>query len=651
MAVPPRHHLSATGVDVGGTFTDTVHWDGTQLIVAKESTVVGDEAAGVAGGIAAVGADRTRLLHGTTVATNALLERRGAKTLLITDAGFSDVLEIGRQDRPSLYDTFSDRPTPLAPKTRRVGVSAPVSVADADAACESLLAILASAEAVAVCFLGAYEDQTPELLMREALARHTQVPVSVSSEVSAEFREYERTSTTVINAYLQPRVGGYLADLAGAAGLAGSAPGMSVMRSSGGMMGTEAAAALPAAVLLSGPAGGVVAGASLGHHLGIEHLITFDMGGTSTDVCRIEGGEADLSYERSIGGYACRLPSVAINTVGAGGGSVAWIDAGGALRVGPRSAGADPGPACYGRGGLEPTVTDANLILGRLDPASPLAGSLTLRRDLAEAALAAVAEPAGLSVEEAALGVIAVVESNMAAAIRAASVEEGFDPRQATLMAFGGAGGLHATALARALGMGRVVLPPHAGVFSALGLLLAAPRYDAARTVTDASQLDSHLAELGDQASARLPAKDRVAVSFVLDMRYRGQAHELAVPYRPGTPPNEQASLFHEAHERRNGFRLASEPVEVITVRAAAVGEPTMAWDDMPVVAAPPATRQGARTVVTAHGTVTAAVVRRSDLGSSLTGPIIVEDDDATIYLGPDEIGAIGPTGELVITL
>jgi N-methylhydantoinase A len=402
------------------------------------------------------------------VATNALLEGRGARTALITTPGFCDVIEIGRQDRPSLYDSFADRAVPLVERALRFGVGAELDA-------------LGTAEAVAVSLLYGYRTRSAEEEIAAAIhARWPELPISLSSHVVAEFREYERTATTVLNACLMPETGLYLNRLAAGAAAAGLPTDIQVMRSSGGLISIAEGAALPAAILLSGPAAGVVAAGALGKALGKQHLVSFDMGGTSTDVCRIDGGRPEVLYERRVAGHPCRMPAVAVHTVGAGGGSIAWIDEGGSLRVGPRSSGAVPGPACYGNGGVEGAVTDANVVLGRIDPQGRLAGSLPIQHHLAVEALAALGSQLGLSAPEAALGVTTVVEEVMAGAIRTVSIEQGADPRRAALVAFGGAGGLHATALARRLEMAGVLVPPYSGVFSALGLLLSPPRTDTA---------------------------------------------------------------------------------------------------------------------------------------------------------------------------
>ncbi len=412
---------AALAADVGGTFTDVVGWDGARIVTGKVPSTTGDQSVGVVEGSAALGVEAGRFLHGTTVATNALLEHRGAETALLTSPGFADVIEIGRQDRPSLYDSFHDRPEPLVPRNRRYESSGPHDIDEG----------IRAAGSVAVSLLYGYENAAAEQELADELReRWPHLAVSLSSEVAPEFREFERTSTTLINAFLAPETGRYLKRLVSRAAEGGLPDAIEVMRSSGGLMPISQAAMLPAAILLSGPAAGVVAAAAIGGVLGRDRLVSFDMGGTSTDVCRIEGGRPEVLYERPVAGYPCRMPSVAIHTVGAGGGSVAWVDGGGSLRVGPRSSGAMPGPACYGHGGAEPAVTDANVALGRINPAGALAGSLRVRADLAAAALARVGDEMGFSVTDTALGIVTVVEEIMAGAIRTVSIEQGADPRQ-----------------------------------------------------------------------------------------------------------------------------------------------------------------------------------------------------------------------------
>ncbi|MDR9451426.1 MAG: hydantoinase/oxoprolinase family protein, partial [Acidimicrobiia bacterium] len=538
---------AALGVDVGGTFTDLATWDGYRLRSGKTSSTA-DQSEGVLSGAAALLEGRAvgHLLHGTTVATNALLERKGARTALVSSAGFVDVAEIGRQDRPALYDPMVDRPTPLATRECRFGVAGRLDAAgreteqlgDLDQLAEDVRR--SKPEAVAVSLLYAFASSAHERAVAAALAAVLDgIPISISSEVGAEFREFERTSTTLLNAYLEPGTGRYLRNLKKRVIEARLAEEVLVMRSSGGLMDVMAAARLPVAVLLSGPAGGVVASAELGKVLGYQRLVSFDMGGTSTDVCRIEGGRPEVYYERAIDGYPCRMPAVAVHTVGAGGGSLAWIDPGGALRVGPQSAGADPGPACYGRGGEQPTVSDADLMVGRLSADTLLAGSLRLNRDAAQRALAGLAVRLGIDEGSAALGVIEIVEAHMERAVRTVSVEEGADPRAAVLVAFGGAGGMHAIALARRLEMVGAVIPPYAGVFSAVGLLLSPARSDAVQGVLlrEDDRLDDVVAAVASRAKEQMIAetgRPPVEVRSLVDVRYQGQSHETPVAYLPG---------------------------------------------------------------------------------------------------------------------
>ena len=640
------------GVDVGGTFTDLAWWDGSRLHAAKTSTTA-DQSVGVESGARLlVGDARVPLLvHGTTVATNALLERDGADTVLIVDAGFEDLIEIGRQARPSLYDPLADRPAPLLDRRSRLGWD-PARVGDLTDEIRRR-----GPEAVAVSLLYGFRDTDREAQVvewvRSALG---EVPVAPSHLVVPEFREYERTSTTVVNAYLRPKVEAYLRHLSRRV-VPDPAERLLVMRSSGGLMTPDDAAELAAAILLSGPAGGVVAAAALGQALGYHRIVSFDMGGTSTDVCRVEHGRPEIVYERTVEGQVVRLPSVAIHTVGAGGGSIGWADPGNALRVGPRSAGADPGPACYGRGGVDPTVTDANLALGRITES--LAGSLQVRPDAAVAALARLGGRLGLDPVETALGMVEVVEAHMERAIRAVSVEEGADPRSAVLVAFGGAGGLHASALARRLEMAGVVVPPYAGVFSALGLLLSPPRQDAARSVlltpAQADLLDRGVSDVAAEVVGRLTERSGsppVRVETSVDVRYLGQSHETTVPYRAGEGWEVLAERFHRAHAARNGFSRPDDPIEAVTVRAAAVGQAALSWERLPEHRPEGDARLPERTVVTSEGPTTAQVWWRPGMrpGDEVVGPCVVTEGEATIYLAPGERGLLHPSGALEVT-
>ena len=626
------------GVDVGGTFTDLFLWDGSEIHTAKLPTTVVDQSEAVLQGAAELADHVESFLHGTTAATNALLERTGARTLLVTSPGFEDVIEIGRQDRPSLYDPFADRPVPLIDRGDRIS-----DLSELD---------LAGIDAVAVSLLNSYEDPShEEEIGREVERLAPGVAVSLSSDVVAEFREFERTSTTVVNAYLTPVVADYLARLEAGVRSSGLADAIAVMRSSGGLISGSDAAALPASILLSGPAGGVVAAAAIGTALGRDHIIAFDMGGTSTDVCRIQNGKPEISYERAVAGYPCRMPSAAIHTVGAGGGSVGWVDPGGSLRVGPRSAGAEPGPACYTRGGNETTATDANVVLGRIAPDASFGGRLTIDRALSEAVLADLGESLGLTVQETALGVVRVVEEVMAGAIRTVSIEQGADPRDAWLVAFGGAGGLHATALARSLDMAGVIIPPFGGVFSAAGLLLSPPRIDLAQSVLlrQGDDPDPEINRLGSEALRRLPTG---TLESLADVRYFGQSHEVTVAYTEGDGWDVLTERFHDLHRERNGFARESDPIEVVTIRATVTGTPAIDPETAFSWSPDGEARLGTRMVVTIAGPAEAEVWRREGLmvGAEIAGPAVIEEREATSWIGVGEHAVVSSTGALEVT-
>jgi len=648
------------GADVGGTFTDLVIWDGVSVATAKVPTT-DDQGEAVISGATELTDAVDAFLHGTTAATNALLERTGAKTILITSPGFEDVIEIGRQDRPSLYDPFADRPRPLVDRASRFTDGDRFEPGDG--------------ESVAVSLLYSFDDAKREQAIRSHINKAAPgLAVSLSSEVAPEFREFERTSTTVLNAYLQPVVSTYLAGLERRVNDAGLAATVSVMRSSGGLISTERAVELPAAILLSGPAGGSVAAASLARSFGRKRVVSFDMGGTSTDVCRIDDGKPEISYERAIAGFPCRLPSTAIHTVGAGGGSIGWVDSGSSLRIGPLSAGADPGPACYGKGGLEATITDANVVLGRIAPAADLGGRLTIDHDLAHDAVGGLGEKIDLGTDRTAAGMVRVVEEVMAGAVRSVSIEQGIDPRGAWLVAFGGAGGLHATALGRALDMSGVIVPAHAGVFSALGLLLSPPRVDEARSVLlraggveagvgggraegvqpwsqrgpDAA-LEREIAAVAAEAGQRLPGAE---VTTMVDVRYLGQSHELTVPYAAGEGWRRLAERFHAVHFELNGFHREGDPLEAVTVRAAAVGTAWFTFDDLPPWTPSGSAGAGTRTVLTDGGGVEASVWIRQGLAvdTEILGPSVIEEREATTWIAPGERAVVHSTGALEIT-
>jgi N-methylhydantoinase A len=529
--------MAILGVDVGGTFTDAVLLDDGRVTTAKVLTAARQEESVLAAARAAGAIEVERFAHGTTVATNALLERKGARTAFVTNGGFEHLLHLRRQTRAQLYRPCVDWPEPLVPLDRCHGVRGRLTP---EGEVEPLdLATLpeVDGEAVAVCLLHSYRDSKHERAVADELRRRLpHARVVASHEVAPEFREYERASTTAADAYLGPVVSRYLGALTDASRAAGL-PEPLVMRSSGGVATPAGAAAHPATILVSGPAAGVVGAGRVAALAGIEDAIAFDMGGTSTDVCVIAGGRAERSSERAVSGLPIRLPTVDLHTVGAGGGSLVWRDAGGALRVGPQSAGADPGPACYGRGGTEPTVTDANLLLGRVP--ERLAGGVELDRAAAERALDGI-DPAD---------VVDVVNAEMLRALRVASVERGHDPAGFALVAFGGAGPLHACELAEELGMRTVLVPEVAGVLSALGLVAADERRDTVR---------SYLVPLAQAGELPLDGE--------ADLRYAGQSFELTLPLQP-----DLAGAFHRAHEEQYGFAEQDREIELVAVRTADV--------------------------------------------------------------------------------
>lgn len=577
--------MQRMGVDTGGTFTDFVMLNDGQLQIAKRLSTPHNP------GEALLTEVRLRqapaiLIHGTTVATNALLERRGSVTALITTKGFADVLAIGRGDRPSLYNLDQTRPEPLIPATHRHEVNERttfdqhVLVPLSDEEIHALIPVLEQQQvtAVAVCLLHAYANPAHELRIGTILKeRHPEWHVSVSHQIVTEAREYERTSTTVVNAYVAPIMSRYLAYLASELP---PPTRLRIMASDGGSMGVHSAQTLPARTTLSGPAGGIVGAFAVAQQLGIRRIITFDMGGTSTDVALCDG-ELPRSGGSAVGGMPVRLPTLDIHTVGAGGGSLARIDSGGALRVGPQSAGADPGPACYGRG-TQATVTDANVVLGRLRSDAFLGGNMVLDSDRAHAALTPISAHTANDVRTAALGIIHVVNAAMARAVRTISVERGHNPKEFSLVAFGGAGPLHAVQLAQELGIEHVIIPRYPGVLSALGMVTAAVTRSTTRPllcelagleVADLNRIlvGSH-AELAEALQRDGEDPTQFGHQVTLAMRYRGQAFELEVTLSQANTVT-QADLeavgarFHEVHQRRYGHAMPQRAIEVTVLQ------------------------------------------------------------------------------------
>jgi N-methylhydantoinase A len=645
------------GIDVGGTFTDLVAVSGGELVTAKVPSTPRDQSEGVMGAIAAASLDADAVVaiaHGTTVATNALLERDGARTALVTTEGFRDVIEIGRQDRASLYDLTRHHRPALVPRDLRFtvrertgpeGVLEPLEESSVQAAVRALSDT--GPEAVAVCLLHAYAHPEHERRVGEAVREALPgARVSVSSDVLSQFREYERFATTTADAYLGPRLAGYLERLSGRLEEAGL-PAPLVMRSSGGVAEIEDAVESAAAFVLSGPAGGVVGAAYVANLAGYEDVLTFDMGGTSTDVAPVVAGRVSTTTESVVAGIPIGLPMVDVHSVSAGGGSIAWVDDGGALRVGPRSAGADPGPVAYAAGGEEPTVTDANLVLGYLADGAELGGAVTLDAAPARRALARLGEQIGLDALETAAGVVRVANSEMTKALRVISVERGVDPRRFALVAFGGAGPMHACALAEELDVRTILVPKAGGVLSALGLALADVRRDYVHAlfapVGEAAGLEDVFRGLEETAERDL---ERPEVTRRADLRYRGQAFELTVD---GGEPAALEGAFHRAHEERYGFRMEDEPVELVNLRLVAT-KPV----PRPKLAEPPAEHghpSRMREATFDGETAEVEVIDRLTLGagSEVAGPAIVESPESTCVVRPGWRGRVDETGTLVL--
>jgi N-methylhydantoinase A len=649
------------GVDVGGTFTDAVLFDGERLHTAKLPTTPEDQSRAVIAAVEAVleraGAepsDVDAFAHGMTVGTNALLEERGARTALIATRGFSDVLEIARQDRPELYRLCAPKPAPLVSDELRFEASertGPEGVIEPLAAAEpSRLAELvrdSDAEAVAVCLLFSYLDPAHEQRIAEHLRSVLpDLHVSASHEVLPRFREYERGSTTVIDAYLSPLLGRYLGRLGEATAGAGL-PRPMVMQSSGGVASAAEAARAGAWSVLSGPAGGAVGAGLLARVSGDGNALGFDMGGTSCDVCVIEGGEVKRTDSRTIAGRVIQLPMVDVHTVGAGGGSIGWRDSGGALRVGPRPAGAEPGPASYGRGGSEPTVTDANLLLGRLAPGSKLAGDVSLDANAAAAAVDALAASLGLDRLETAEGILRIANQEMVRALRVVTVERGIDPRRFALLPFGGAGPMHAAAIAAELEIDRILCPRAGGVLSALGLCASDRRRDTARTVmlSGAELTADRIAAAVEKLIDGLGGGGEAEPEVVYEMRYAGQAFELPVSGSTRPDPVDLAERFAAAHEQLYGHRDSDAEVVLVHIRLAMV---TPGARPRPS-AASGGVERGSRQVRFSGEWVETPVLRGEPAAATQAeGPIIFELPESTLVIPPGWTAGVDDAGTIV---
>ena len=673
------------GIDVGGTFTDIAILQDGKLTIHKLPSTPADPAEGVRRGIAEINVGDAEYVHGSTVATNALLEGKGGRTALVTTLGFEDVLEIGRQSRSDLYDLNLERPPALAPRELRFGLPERVDYTGAiledltPAAIETLVAQLQEArvDGVAVCFLFSFLNPLHEEMLLESLRRMPNPPfISISSQVIPEFREYERTSTVVMNSYVGPVMARYLNELENSLGSE-----LRVMQSSGGSITARMAAEQPVRTVLSGPAGGVVGAFHTGVVAGYPDLITLDMGGTSTDVSLCPGRIKETT-SATLGGYPISVPMIEIHTVGAGGGSIARIDAGGALVVGPESAGADPGPACYGKGDRI-TVTDANLVLGRLRPAQFLGGRLPLDKPRAEQVIAGLAAQIGSGVQETALGIIRVVNANMERAIRTISLERGYDPRRFTLIPFGGAGPMHCCELAQELGIPRVLVPTHPGILSALGVAIANVVKDYSRTVMlrggeiDRQRLEEEFHGMENRARGELRQEglpvDRMTAHRFLDARYVGQSFELTIDYpapssRRSDLQRAIANRFYQAHMQRFGYADRMEAVEIVNLRLKLeleVEKPSPRMENAPEDTdlktgqssssksesdASAALIEEAE-VVFREGVLTTGLYQRERLmpGNRIDGPALMLQLDTTIVVPPGWGGVVDPFGNLIL--
>lgn len=670
------------GIDIGGTFTDLqILNEATGALASlKTPTTPEDPSIGLLTGLKEAGArygfslaDIRLLLHGTTIATNAVLERKLAKGVLLTTAGFEDVLEIGRHNRRDIYSARQKRQEPLIGRDRRFGVperikgDGSIETALETALLEPLAEKIAAAEpgAIAVVLLNAYRNDVHEKALADWLAeRFPAIPVSLSSDISPEIREFERSSTTVLNAVLLPVVGNYLDRLKMRLAEAGVAARLLLVQSNGGVCSADVAKRQPARLLLSGPSGGALATLRMAEALERPNLLGVDMGGTSFDVCVVREGAVTQMTQGEIDELPVRLPMIEIRTIGSGGGSIASIDEAGRLRVGPRSAGARPGPVSYSRGGTEPTVTDANLVMGRLDPRYFLGGAMKLDLDGARAAISAkVGEPLGLSMEEAVDGMMTVTNTSLAAAARLSLFEKGLDPRDFSLVSFGGAGGLHAIPVAEELGIAEVIFPADASTFSAYGILHSDIVHDLARSrvmpATEASlpHVAAMLAELMAQGKALLdedgvPAeKRRYLISA--DLRYRGQASELVVPWLDAAAtPEALASVvadFHKGHAQRFSYSDTKAAVELVALRLAAVGVLSTGTATAATAAASGKPEPMETRLVLLDGTFSdVPVYRRPALAGEIAGPALVEEEYTTILLTAGWACAPGPMGALI---
>ena len=646
--------MLSVGIDAGGTFTDFVFFDGKEISVNKVPSTPRDPSIAVLEGLKSHPVEFSNIseiVHGTTVATNALLERKGAKTCLVTTKGFEDVIEIRRQNREKLYDLLWNPVAPLVPSELRFGVSertdylGHVLASPDEAEVREIMEKISSlgVEAIAVCFLHSYANSENERRVATALAK-LGIPITLSSELVAEFREYERTSTTVLNSYLIPKVSEYMRSLSRR--LEGKS--LSIMQSNGGVISAEQAAEGPAKIVLSGPAGGVVGAFEICALSGKKKIITYDMGGTSTDISLCDG-KISFTTETTLGGTALKVPMIHISTIGAGGGSIAYMAEGGILKVGPRSAGADPGPACYGKGIL-PTVTDANIVLGRMDPGWFLGGKIRIYPERSLEALRSLAPDH--PTEDVAESVIRISNSNMEKALRVISVGRGYDPREFSLVSFGGAGGLHACDLARSLGIREVIFPRNPGALSAYGMLLADAFKDYGVTFFSSAD-DDHLEETDrkfadlEKFARRDLGRDDLRFEKQVDARYRRQSHELTIPYS-----DSMALDFHREHERVYGYMKESSVVEIVTLRLRAY-IPGRKTKVLPAPSGGPEPRFFSKEVIFEGKKIEAKCCEREKLqpSSRLEGPCILYERTATAFIPPYAECEVDDYGSLIVNI
>lgn len=674
------------GIDIGGTFTDIVFLNEGQepIKFVKIPTTPGRLETGVINGLQCL-AEQTglrfsqvaRIVHGSTVATNALLEGKWARTALVTTAGFRDIIEIGRQNRPDIYDLLAERPQPIITRDLRLEVPErlnhqgevlkPLNEKAVESIAKEL--IRKGVKSVAVSLLFSYANPKHERKIQQILSRNLSIPITLSSEVLPEFGEYERTLTTVVNAALRPSIGDYLEKLAREAKRLGFERNWQVMQSNGGITSSCGAEIQPVKIILSGPAAGVQGARFAARQAEFSNLITLDMGGTSCDVSLIKDGEITTTIEGKIAGYPIKASMVDIHTISAGGGSVTWIDKGEALRVGPRSAGANPGPVCYGKGGQEPTVTDAHLVLGRLNPQNPVGGLRELDVKSAKAAIQErIASPLGMSLEEAAQGILTVTNSSMERAIRVISVERGYDPRHFLLLPFGGAGPLHGASLAAKLEISSMLIPETAGILSALGLLQTDLAHDYVQAiVTETSKLNlKEINALYESFRAKgreeflqegVPEK-MIRYQPSLDMRYRGQSFELNLGFhhyqlKPQTL-NELVDRFHERHQQVYGHAAPEEPVELVNLRLRAIGLLERIEPQIHRGGSLEEARKPDRSVhFSKLGWVKTQIFARESLPhcASLEGPVIIEGRESTAVIPPQVRASIDKFGNLLVRL